>query len=465
VPYWVEIHDPVLLNLASKIALFEGCDLAHVLLHPGARNLAGIDWERAKRGDHREIIERGGSGIRGLLNDVPLEGLIFHSQAAREFALRDWPDLDPSRAHVLFHPVFDKLEDPKPKAIGSHLRIGSFGVPGTHKETDRVVRAFRVIRASHPETTLLLAGYDAGRYARNEGIAYEPGIIIEDSPTTERLMDLMRGVDIAVQLRAGNTGESSGIVPQLLSLNRIVVASAVGALVDFGEAVRYVQPGCPPTDLANIILDEVENYERRVESRSCYVVAHSPARFCEELLRIIGTGSAIEDAKAYDLEGLMPTVANPSVPQDGHQIVGGAALSPAPDCLDPAPALWPDFEQLMRETGVVDDPYIQTHIRRYRHTLAAIEEIMPPSGGSALEVGTSWLFALLLRTKLGFNRVDVTDFKSDDDRNNIPVDLCYPSFTGRISAFNVSAWPQTTCHACSSLGICFVTHLSPGASS
>lgn len=228
VPTYIEIHDPVLLNLTARIAVAERTDITALIQQSSGVNLAGVDWERARMGDHRELLDRGATGIPALLNDVRFDGLILHSRAAREMVLRDWGGLDPARANVLFHPVFEPFEEDAPQRRDKAIRIGTFGVPAASKQTDTVIKAFGLIRRTEPEATLLIAGFGAHAYAKAAIREEVPGLLIEDSPPTDRLLDLMRSVDVAVQLRAINTGESSGIIPQLLALNRVTIASSVG---------------------------------------------------------------------------------------------------------------------------------------------------------------------------------------------------------------------------------------------
>jgi SAM-dependent methyltransferase len=415
VPYWIEIHDPVVFNLVSRVAALEGCEFLPFLRRGTSIDLSELDRDRLRAGDHAELIERGVIGVRALLADLPLAGLVVHSHAARDLIMRDWPDFDPSRIHVLYHPVFEPLQPEKPAPAVPRLRLGSFGVPGGHKQTEKVVETFRLIRAEHPAATLLLAGYDVANYAASRRLGDEPGLALLDSPPCERLLESMREVDVAVQLRDKNTGESSGVVPQLLASNTMIIASDIGALSDYGDAVRHVPNDIPAAALAAAILDEAAAPGRRADARAAHVRAHTPHSFCEALLDALGEPAPDSGPAAHD-----------------------PARHGAADTGEPHPRLWPEFERLLDETGARDDPYVQTHLLRYRHTLAAIEAIGPAAGGSALEVGTSWLFALLLRAKLGFERVDVTDFRPGDERRTIQVDLCYPTFTGPFQAFNVN---------------------------
>lgn len=147
-----------------------------------------------------------------------------------------------------------------------------------------MIEAFRRLRATRPEARLVIAGYNAGRYASVHGLCGEPGIEVHDNPPMARLTELMRGVDVALQLRMVDTGESSGVVPQLLSLDVPTVVTANGAFADYGEAVRTVARDCDAEALLAAALEEAAAPARRREARRGYVETHGPGDFCAALL-------------------------------------------------------------------------------------------------------------------------------------------------------------------------------------
>ncbi|HWT08839.1 MAG TPA: glycosyltransferase, partial [Roseomonas sp.] len=165
------------------------------------------------------------------------------------------------------------------------LRIGSFGYPAASKGTDRIIAAFRLLRQRHPDAMLVLAGYHAGRYVQAEGLADEPGLELHDNPPEATLLALMSSVDVAVQLRMQNTGESSGIVPQLLARDVPTITSAIGAFAEYGEAVVALPGPRIDADLCATILAEAEDPLRRQAARRHYVETHGPVDFCRDLLR------------------------------------------------------------------------------------------------------------------------------------------------------------------------------------
>jgi hypothetical protein len=282
-PTWVQLHDPVLFNLARLQAEANDSDLAAMLRPLVPEGIPGADWPAVALGDATSILSHPGLAVRALLAGVPLQGAILHSRAARDLILPDWPALAALQQRLLYLPVADDFR-PRPWTPGNAPRLGSFGYPAAIKGTDLIVAAFRRLRETHPGATLVIAGYHAAPYAAAHGLEGEPGIELHDNPPMPRLVELMRGVDVALQLRTINTGESSGVVPQLLSLDVPTISTAIGAFAEYGEAVRDVPIGCSAEDLAAVALEEAADPARRSAARRHYVETHGPRDFCAALL-------------------------------------------------------------------------------------------------------------------------------------------------------------------------------------
>lgn len=288
-PTWVQLHDPVLFNLARFHAEEMDSDLAALLRGAVPGGLPGADWDLVAKGDIRSIAAHPGLPLRALLAGVPLHGAIFHSRAARDLVLPDWPELAGLEQRLLYLPVMEPFR-PRPWTPGAAPRLGTFGYPAASKGTDLVIEAFRRLRATQPDATLVIAGYNAAHYMSWHGLSGEPGVEVHDNPPMPRLVELMRGVDVALQLRTHNTGESSGIVPQLLSLDVPTIATAVGAFAEYGEAVRSIDLGCDADALLAAALEEAAAPARRSEARRRYVETHGPDDFCAALLAATPAG-------------------------------------------------------------------------------------------------------------------------------------------------------------------------------
>jgi hypothetical protein len=102
----------------------------------------------------------------------------------------------------------------------------------------------------------------------------------------------MGSIDLGVQLRAENRGESSGVVARLLAHNRAIIVSDLGSFQELNGAVCQAPPGIEAVALAKLILDELRQSGARSLAVQRYVSDHSPGRFislfASELTRLEG---------------------------------------------------------------------------------------------------------------------------------------------------------------------------------
>jgi len=161
-----------------------------------------------------------------------------------------------------------------------------------------VIDAFRELRREFPDVELVIAGFDVGQYSVRCGVWREKGIIIEESPSDERLIALMKSCHVAVQLRQFNLGESSGCVPQLLAADVPVIVSDIGSFSEYGKAVRAIPADAAVHDLLEAIKGEAFNQGRRRLARAAYVRDHTPEKFCDSLMDLISNGATSSVAAA-----------------------------------------------------------------------------------------------------------------------------------------------------------------------
>lgn len=278
---WVYIHDPCLLNILGLV--YDTPERFTGAIRTAYPDLAaGLDLAKAA-GDHQMLTRAGIMGVRALLSGIPVDRFVVNSRAAGDLLRSDDPSLHPDRILQLFLPVF-----PVPKHHGAVCQgptsIGTFGLPSTAKRTELIIEAVQLLRRQIPEVMLLIAGYNAAAYATQIGIETLPFVRIEDAPGDRTLLELMRSVDIAVQLRWSDLGESSGVVPQLLASGVPVIVTAVGSFLEYGDAVQAVPPSITATELATILLAELQSPEQRRHSAEQYVAAHGPEKFCQQLM-------------------------------------------------------------------------------------------------------------------------------------------------------------------------------------
>jgi SAM-dependent methyltransferase len=77
------------------------------------------------------------------------------------------------------------------------------------------------------------------------------------------------------------------------------------------------------------------------------------------------------------------------------------------------------FVRFLKERGMFEDPDLKGHVARYLHSLRHMPHGQYLRGGDysvALELGTTYVFPQLLMDYMGFDKVDVTDFKSGREK-------------------------------------------------
>lgn len=213
-----------------------------------------------------EVLGRPGAdsprGIRPLLAMTGCTRVIVNSACCEEMVKRDLGPGWTGEMLRLFHPI---PGGPQPPGQGQGpLRIGHFGGIGTGKGVPLLLKAVRQIRASRP-VVLVLAGFDAGRWARRHRLEGLDWVEVLDAPGDARLFQAMGSVDVAVQLRPVTQGESSGVVSQLLGLGRRVIATGVGSFLEYEGALHLVPPEVDAAGLAGHILEALtENREEAI---------------------------------------------------------------------------------------------------------------------------------------------------------------------------------------------------------
>jgi hypothetical protein len=282
------IHDVVLLNVVKKLYDFKSEDfLEHVkTLIPSS------DFDRYKAsleaGDFNVVVRNNVSGLNMLLKNRDVTRVFVNSEHSKSLIVNTDGYLA-NKISVLFHPVFDPFQA-SDDLFGEGLVVGTFGVPGPDKMTTIILDAFMFIQKLYPDSKLIIAGYGVHKFFKNIKINDDilQSVILDEPESTSDLLTLMRNVSVAVQLRKFSNGESSGIVPQLLSLDVPCIVSNIGSFVDFGKAVSNVDNDFTVEDLAEQIIAASRNRHKDSELRRAYVVNHSPKKCLSLLLKEIG---------------------------------------------------------------------------------------------------------------------------------------------------------------------------------
>jgi glycosyltransferase involved in cell wall biosynthesis len=277
-PLHLYIHDPCLLNLCFRVSRAENTDFRKTLCAS-----YGLSMNRSF--DFEDLVTDKICGVRPLFSDVKVSSVIVNSKAAADMITTELPNVP---VHVMFHPILPVHVASPIKRVPGNFRIGSFGLANKFKQTELVTAAFQTIRKTIPNSTLVLAGFEVGPYATAHGLRPEDGYEVYDSPDDEQFDALLDSVDVAVQLRRDNLGESSGPIARLLAIGKPVVVSNVGSFAELGQAVRLIDSNrCTATELADIIVQERSQSQDRRTAIEEYRKVRSTEAFCRKLEEII----------------------------------------------------------------------------------------------------------------------------------------------------------------------------------
>jgi glycosyltransferase involved in cell wall biosynthesis len=289
VPVYVHLHDPVVLNLLRIFSYAVGRDFIFELEKVYGK-LTDDEKLCAKVENYQPLVTRGICGVTALFGQLGVAGIIVNSVAGETILKADLANSqDPNcQANIerLFHPVFPPSSMPLP-TDRKNIRIGTFGIPSSAKCTELVVQAFRMLREEIPDSELVIAGFNANRYAQHHALNHVDGIIIVDSPSNFELQRTMASCHLGIQLRSQNVGESSGVIPQLLANNVPVLTSKIGAFAEYGDAVSYAPPNVDAAGLLRCIMNELRGQDHREKAMLSFTEAHSPTRFCSNLLDMV----------------------------------------------------------------------------------------------------------------------------------------------------------------------------------
>jgi glycosyltransferase involved in cell wall biosynthesis len=234
-------------NLACLLRAYLGAQFFDLPPAPSANTAE--PWIRRALQAAPEI----GSGLRFLAETAAFDGLIVNSHACRDLIRAALgPVADRWTIDVAFLPVV--LEAGRDTAAATAtLHVGTFGTGADSKRLDLVAESLQLLERTRP-VRLTVAGWAAARHCRAAGIAALPFVEVHDAIDDGRLMELMRTVDVAVQLRSPTHGESSGAVARLLGLGRQVVVTGEGSFAELPpDLVTCVPAECPPAQLAAAI--------------------------------------------------------------------------------------------------------------------------------------------------------------------------------------------------------------------
>lgn len=181
-------------------------------------------------------------------------GLIVHSKMARRAVLRVRPDA-PVRLVPMGIPLPAPQSDTRDEArrrLGLEagaLVIGSFGHINPFKRLDVALRAFRILRQTHPNAIYVLVGsvspnYDIVQSVRMLGL--DDSVRHVGYADAATFQDYVAATDICINLRYPSAGETSASVLRLMGAGLPVLVSRTGAFEELpdGSCVKIDVDEC-----------------------------------------------------------------------------------------------------------------------------------------------------------------------------------------------------------------------------
>lgn len=197
-------------------------------------------------------------GLRPLIHSTSIKKIFVNSSAARDLVVEELKSLSMPPCEILFLPIIEENYSPPNKAASLETTIGSFGRVDGKKHPEILLEACRILNKRIP-LKLLFAGYEVAQSVFAETVKLPEFVELVDSPSNKELIQLMGQVDVAVQLRWPTHGESSGVVNQLLDLNKPVIATDLGSFQDYEGLVKLTRVGITPQELAQVLEETIEH--------------------------------------------------------------------------------------------------------------------------------------------------------------------------------------------------------------
>lgn len=240
----------------------------------------------------KDIIDLGILGLR-VFQSMGVSQYLVNSKAALKLVTKDIDfKLNPKVSRI-FLPVLDNEALSRGKGSASlcktegFLYLGTFGVVSDAKCIQELIESVCQLNSNGYKIKLVVAGWHANEYMRKVNERQRECLIVIDSPSDNDLLNLMKSVDWAVQLRRFNRGESSGIVPMLLQSGIPTIVSRLGSFSEFGSSVLFFDNDNLPrlADFIKTELTPLKSVELKEEMLD-YVQRHNSSNYCKELKKI-----------------------------------------------------------------------------------------------------------------------------------------------------------------------------------
>jgi len=238
-PGVVTLHDPVL------------SDLRNWMLTDRAEREGAVARRAEEEGYPATVANAPTAGSAGVLAQAM--GVLVHSEHARARLRDDYGPAATAHVQVVAH-----LRAPPPLPPRTTARaalglaedtpvIAAFGLITTRKLPLCLLDAFARVAARHPRAVLaFIGGAQDGLDARLRQMATMRGLtarlVLTGRVSPEDYRRWLAAADIAVQLRADSTGETSGAVKDALMAGLPVVVNAHGAMAELPPDACHALP-------------------------------------------------------------------------------------------------------------------------------------------------------------------------------------------------------------------------------
>jgi glycosyltransferase involved in cell wall biosynthesis len=221
------------INLQNLLYLFIGFhDFKHVIktVYPDIFQ-DNLDINNLSFEEIKKIVSY---GFRAILSITNISNVIVNNDKAKQLLLEEIKDTifeNTVSITTVFLPIanLDLKADIKPINIDfDGFKIGSFGICNIKdKATDIIIKSVALLNEKYDiKAKCVLAGYEVDIFIQSEVPSkYHKYLLSFSDCSDDQLLSVMNQVDIAVQLRKHPWGESSGVVSQLLGLNKRIIAS------------------------------------------------------------------------------------------------------------------------------------------------------------------------------------------------------------------------------------------------
>lgn len=229
----VYLHDVYIHNIFLSSGAYSLFKYVHLL------NVA----YKARKKYHKEldlpIFDQNVLGLRVLHKLFGITKFLVNSHAAEHLVSRDLYEIEGVKISRIFLPVFGFDSQPSSFVLKRERGIkyiGTFGIPGPAKKTELIIDAVNLLNKNGIKSKLILAGWGVADYCKQKDLS---NIEYYDGLSDIQLFTLISQMDLAIQLRASNTGESSGCVPLTLEAKIPTIVSNVGSFSEYGNCVIY----------------------------------------------------------------------------------------------------------------------------------------------------------------------------------------------------------------------------------